>query len=54
MDDLASEGLLLIRVLPSKQGRYGFIVKVSGCGLLRGCGLGSGCDLVRPTTVDPC
>ena len=33
MDDLASEGLLLIRVI-SEQGKYGFIVKVRwGCGL---------------------
>ncbi len=29
MDDLASEGLLLIRILPSDQGKYGFIVKVT-------------------------
>ena len=28
VDDLASEGLLLIRMLPSDQGKYGFIVKV--------------------------
>ena len=29
MDDLASEGLLLIRMEPDDGGRYGFIVKVS-------------------------
>lgn len=29
MDDLASEGLLLMRLTPNDQGRYGFIVKVS-------------------------
>ena len=29
MDDLASEGLLLIRMEPDDRGRYGFIVKVS-------------------------
>lgn len=29
MDDLASEGLLLIRMEPDDKGRYGFIVKVS-------------------------
>ena len=28
MDDLASEGLLLIRMEPDDRGRYGFIVKV--------------------------
>ena len=28
MDDLASEGLLLIRMAPDDRGRYGFIVKV--------------------------
>ena len=28
MDDLASEGLLLIRMQPDDRGRYGFIVKV--------------------------
>jgi hypothetical protein len=27
-DDLASEGLLLIRVQPDERGRYGFNVKV--------------------------
>ena len=30
MDDLAAEGLLLIRMQPDQQGRYGFIVKVTG------------------------
>ena len=29
MDDLAAEGLLLIRMQPDQQGRYGFIVKVA-------------------------
>ena len=28
-DDLASEGLLLIRVQPDERGRYGFNVKVA-------------------------
>ena len=32
MDDLASEGLLLIRISPNEQGRYGFIVKVREVG----------------------
>ena len=31
MDDLASEGLLLIRMEPDDRGRYGFIVKVRNC-----------------------
>jgi hypothetical protein len=28
MDDLASEGLLLIRITANEHGKYGFIVKV--------------------------
>ena len=40
MDDLASEGLLLIRIQPDVHGRYGFIVKVG----VRGREVNGGCE----------
>lgn len=64
VDDLASEGLLLIRMEPDEQGRYGFIVNVSGiqwvwslnlhhsrCGhLISWCGLLLFCNVMGVVT----